>query len=164
MVCVYVLIQLCIRCRCRLSEERRIYICLYMAEFVIENKEEYTCLYMYMYKYVCQHIFYGCVLPQTNCKMVSMKRYMQVSIISIGVCQHRQYASGCIRTVCRRLTSRGFPHQGEFQTKRGGETTRWGDVRKSKKIQMYRDRFKSLVEYCDDVYACDAYARICYVI
>ena len=30
-----------------------------------------------------------------------------------------------------------------------------GDVRKSKKIQMYSDRFKSLVECCDDVYACE---------
>jgi len=28
-------------------------------------------------------------------------------------------------------------------------------VRKSKKIQMYSDRFKSLVECCDDVYACE---------
>ena len=46
----------------------------------------------------------------------------------------------------------------------GGNTTHLGGVRKSKKIQMYRVRFKSLVEYCDDVYACDAYAGICYVI
>jgi hypothetical protein len=30
-----------------------------------------------------------------------------------------------------------------------------GGVRKSKKIQMYIDNFKSLVEYCEDVYACD---------
>ena len=37
----------------------------------------------------------------------------------------------------------------------GGNTTHLGGVRKSKKIQMYSDRFKSLVEYCDDVYACD---------
>ena len=37
----------------------------------------------------------------------------------------------------------------------GFKTTRWGGVRKSKKIQMYSDRFKSLVEFCDDVYACE---------
>jgi hypothetical protein len=47
-----------------------------------------------------------------------------------------------------------FPHHGEFQTG-GGKTTYLGGVRKSKKIQMYSDRFKSLVEYCDVVYACD---------
>jgi hypothetical protein len=33
--------------------------------------------------------------------------------------------------------------------------THWGGVRKSKKIPMHSDRFKSLVEYCEDVYACD---------
>ena len=38
---------------------------------------------------------------------------------------------------------------------RGGKTTRWGSVRRSKKIQMYSDRFKSLVECCDDVCACE---------
>ena len=38
----------------------------------------------------------------------------------------------------------------------GGKTTHLGGVRKSKKIQMYSDRCKSLVEDCDDVYSCDA--------
>ena len=37
----------------------------------------------------------------------------------------------------------------------GGKTTHLGGVHKSKKIQMYSDRFKNLVEYIDDVYACD---------
>jgi hypothetical protein len=37
----------------------------------------------------------------------------------------------------------------------GVKTMHLGGVRKSKKIQMYSDRFKRLVEYCDDVYACD---------
>ena len=43
-------------------QKRGGYICLYIAEFVIERQGGYTCLYMYMYKYVCQHIFYGLVL------------------------------------------------------------------------------------------------------
>jgi hypothetical protein len=38
----------------------------------------------------------------------------------------------------------------------GGKKTHLGGVRKSKKIQMYSDRCKSLVEDCDDVYSCDA--------
>ena len=74
-----------------------------------------------------------------------------------------EMVNGCISTVCRRLTSRGFSYHGEFQTG-GGKTTHLGGVRKSKKIQMYSDRCKSLVEDCDDVYSCDAYAGICYVL
>ena len=38
----------------------------------------------------------------------------------------------------------------------GGKKTHLGGVRTSKKIQMYSDRCKSLVEDCDDVYSCDA--------
>ena len=52
------------------------------------------------------------------------------------------------------LQVEGFPIRVSSKP-RGGETTRWGGVRKSKKIQMYSDRFKSLVEFCDDVYACE---------
>ena len=52
------------------------------------------------------------------------------------------------------LQVEGFPIKVSSKPK-GGETTRWGDVRKSKKIQMYSDRFKSLVECCDDVCACE---------
>ncbi len=51
------------------------------------------------------------------------------------------------------LRVEGFPIMVSSKP-RGGETTRWGSVRESKKIQMYSDRFKSLVECCDDVYAC----------
>ena len=51
------------------------------------------------------------------------------------------------------LQVEGFPIKVSSKPK-GGETTRWGDVHKSKKIQMNRDRFNSLVEFCDDVYAC----------
>ena len=50
------------------------------------------------------------------------------------------------------LQVEGFPIKVSSKPK-GGETTRWGSVRKSKKIQMYSDRFKSLVECCEDVYA-----------
>ena len=60
--------------------------------------------------------------------------------------------------VCARyvgdLRVEGFPIMVSSKP-RGGETTRWGSVRKSKKIQMYSDRFKSLVECCDDVCACE---------
>ena len=53
-----------------------------------------------------------------------------------------------------RIETQGDRTRGEERLNMG-ETTRWGSVRKSKKIQMYSDRFKSLVEYCDDVYTCD---------
>ena len=52
------------------------------------------------------------------------------------------------------LRVEGFPIMVSSKP-RGGETMRWGSVRKSKKIQMYSDRFKSLVECCDDVCACE---------
>ena len=52
------------------------------------------------------------------------------------------------------LQVEGFPIKVSSKPK-GGGAKRWGSVRKSKKIQMYSDRFKSLVECCDDVCACE---------
>ena len=51
------------------------------ADFVIEVQGGYLCLYMYICMYVKRTSY-----KLSNCEMVSMKRYMYVSIFPIGVC------------------------------------------------------------------------------
>jgi hypothetical protein len=61
--------------------------------------------------------------------------------------------------ILQQQRGRGFckrgPHQRCHRFAVAGRLFKGRVVTKSKKIQMYSDRFKGLVEYCDDVYACD---------
>ena len=91
-----------------------------------------------------------------------MKRYMYVSIFAIGCVSIHSMLLDVLALYVGDLQVEVFPITGV--PNRGGKTTHLGGVRKSKKIQMYSDRCKSLVEYGDDVYSCNAYAGICYVL